>query len=127
MLWRCIKVDQSGRVRRCISHLELTTRLTLSHSLNHPISQLHIRAAQIDLHPIRTKMEFPQTSIRNEMRILKWGHAAQITLVLAVIIIAFIKIGTGNVPGRSDVWGLSVVSHPLNQADQTKPSRLTLR
>lgn len=43
------------------------------------------------------------------MRILNWGHAAQIALVLAVIIIAFIKIGTGNVRGRSDVWGLSVV------------------
>lgn len=44
------------------------------------------------------------------MRILNWGHAAQILMVLAVIIIAFVKIGSGNVRGRSDVWGLSVVS-----------------
>lgn len=57
-------------------------------------------------------MKFPQTSIRNEMRILNWGHAAQILFVLAVIVIAFVKIGTGNVRGRSDVWGLSVVSPP---------------
>lgn len=44
------------------------------------------------------------------MRILNWGHVAQIIMVLAVIILAFIKIGTGNVRGRGDVWGLSVVS-----------------
>lgn len=45
------------------------------------------------------------------MRILNWGHIAQITMVLIVIILAFVKIGSGNVRGRSDVWGLSVVSH----------------
>lgn len=55
-------------------------------------------------------MKIPQTSVRNEMRILNWGHVAQIVMVLAVIVIAFVKIGTGNVRGRSDVWGLSVVS-----------------
>jgi hypothetical protein len=54
--------------------------------------------------------QLPQISTRNEMRILNWGHVAQITMVLAVIILAFIKIGTGNVRGRGDVWGLSVVS-----------------
>ena len=47
------------------------------------------------------------------MRILNWGHVAQIFMVLAVIVIAFVKIGTGNVRGRSDVWGLSVVSLAL--------------
>ena len=54
-------------------------------------------------------MKLPQTTIRNEMRILNWGHIIQIVCVLAVIILAFVKIGTGNVRGRSDVWGLSVV------------------
>lgn len=54
--------------------------------------------------------QIPKISTRNEMRILDWGHVAQITMVLAVIILAFIKIGTGNVRGRGDVWGLSVVS-----------------
>jgi hypothetical protein len=54
--------------------------------------------------------QIPKISTRNEMRILNWGHVAQITMVLAVIILAFIKIGTGNVRGRGDVWGLSVVS-----------------
>jgi hypothetical protein len=43
------------------------------------------------------------------MRILNWGHIAQITMVIIVIILAFVKIGSGNVRGRSDVWGLSVV------------------
>lgn len=55
-------------------------------------------------------VNLPQISIRNEIRILNWGHIAQIILVLIVIILAFIKIGSGNVRGRSDVWGLSVVS-----------------
>lgn len=58
-------------------------------------------------------MKLPQITIRNEMRILNWGHVVQIVCVLAVIILAFVKIGTGNVRGRSDVWGLSVVS-PLS-------------
>jgi hypothetical protein len=59
------------------------------------------------------------------MRILNWGHIAQITMVLTVIILAFVKIGSGNVRGRSDVWGLSVVSltPPLkNQADGDRES-----
>jgi hypothetical protein len=68
----------------------------------------------------------PQISTRNEMRILNWGHIAQITMVLLVIIFAFVKIGTNNVRGRSDVWGLSVVSHFLNkissQADDARVS-----
>ena len=55
-------------------------------------------------------LNLPQISTRNEMRILNWGHIAQITMVLIVIILAFVKIGSGNVRGRSDVWGLSVVS-----------------
>lgn len=68
--------------------------------------------------------KLPQISTRNEMRILNWGHIAQISMVLIVIILAFIKIGSGNVRGRSDVWGLSVVSphFPLSW----KTSRLTV-
>jgi low affinity Fe/Cu permease len=56
-------------------------------------------------------IHLPQITTRNEIRILNWGHMAQIAMVLVVIILAFVKIGSGNVRGRSDVWGLSVVSH----------------
>lgn len=58
--------------------------------------------------------QLPQISTRNEMRILNWGHIAQITMVLLVIVLAFVKIGSNNVRGRSDVWGLSVVSWILD-------------
>lgn len=57
------------------------------------------------------------------MRILNWGHIAQITMVLLVIILAFVKIGSHNVRGRSDVWGLSVVSWILDMTD-TKLTRI---
>ena len=66
--------------------------------------------------------QLPQISTRNEMRILDWGHIAQITMVLLVIILAFVKIGSNNVRGRSDVWGLSVVSRILDMTD-TKLTR----
>jgi hypothetical protein len=65
----------------------------------------------------------PQISTRNEMRILNWGHIAQITMVLTVIILAFVKIGSGNVRGRSDVWGLSVVSLTPPSVDQADGDR----
>ena len=66
--------------------------------------------------------QLPQISTRNEMRILNWGHIAQITMVLLVIILAFVKIGSNNVRGRSDVWGLSVVSWIFDRTD-TKLTR----
>jgi len=65
----------------------------------------------------------PQISTRNEMRILNWGHIAQITLVLTIIVLAFVKIGSGNVRGRSDVWGLSVVSSILASKAQANGDR----